>query len=702
MYKQVQQQQPAQINTPDNSGLFSLKTMRLLIVFFSILLYAYTLSFEYTLDDTLMITSNDLTLKGFSGIGDIFSNDAFVGFFGKEKDLVAGGRYRPLTHAMFAIEYELFGNSPFVGHLMNVLLYALLGIVVFETLRKLFKDIPPKREWLRHIPFIATLLFLAHPLHTEVVANVKGRDEIISMIGSMLTVLFSIKYVREQKIKYLIYSFLALLIGIFSKENAITFVAIVPLTLWFFTNAKTSDYVKTIAPLLLASAVFIIARYAALGFLMNNSIQTEILNNPFIHSSKADEIATVIFTWLVYVRLLFFPHPLTHDYYPWHLEVMSFSNIQVISAFIVVISLIGLAIMLFRKKHVVSYGILFFIITFSIQSNLLFNIGTFMNERFMFVALLGFSIITAFYFSKIKINDLKKGVYLLIIVLVLYSGKTISRSMAWKDNYTLFTTDVKVSHNSAKCNTSAGELIIDKAEKEQNPLQAKAMYTQAYEYLLKAQEIHPTYYGAYDLAGKAAFYLEDYTASFEHYKMCLTISPEAPIPVNNIYLIALAAIHDNRHSESEKILTWLIDFAPDSLHYQLELASLYETTGKVGQCKNYLIDLTLRHPEYAKAWGKLGEIYGKYFNDLKQAEENLLKSITLNPNEFSSNENLGIVYGMQGNGEKSLEYFLKALAINSNVSRLHTNIANTYMQMNMQEQAAEHFRKAEELVKQQK
>ena len=64
-----------------------------------------------------MITSNDLTLKGFSGIGDIFSNDAFVGFFGKEKDLVAGGRYRPLTHAMFAIEYELFGNSPFVGHL---------------------------------------------------------------------------------------------------------------------------------------------------------------------------------------------------------------------------------------------------------------------------------------------------------------------------------------------------------------------------------------------------------------------------------------------------------------------------------------------------------------------------------------------------------------------------------------------------------
>jgi protein O-mannosyl-transferase len=700
--KPVPQPQIRQDKSPSISGIFPLKTMRLMIVFFSILLYVYTLSFEYALDDTLMITSNDLTLKGFAGIGDIFSNDAFVGFFGQDKDLVAGGRYRPLTHAMFAIEFELFGNSPFVGHLMNLLLYAFLGIIVFETLRQLFQHIPPRKEWLRYIPFTATLLFLAHPLHTEVVANVKGRDEIISMAGSMLAVLFSLKYVREQHYRYLFYSFIALLTGIFSKENAITFVAIVPLTLWFFTNAKTSDYLKTIIPLLLASAIFIAARFAALGFLMNNTIQTEILNNPFINASRSEEIATVIFTWLLYVKLLFFPHPLTHDYYPWHLQIMNFSDIRVIAALIVVIGLIVLAALLFRKKHIVSYGILFFILTFSIQSNLLFNIGTFMNERFMFVALLGFSMITAYYFSKIPIRYLKKGGYLFLVVLFLYSVKTISRSGAWKDNYTLFTTDVQVSHNSAKCNTSAGELIIDNAEKEQDPAKAREMFMQAYEYLQKAQTIHPTYYGAYDLGGKAAFHLEDYTASFEQYKMCLVLDPEAPIPVNNIYLVALASISENRHREGEEFLLWLIDFAPDSLHYQLELANLLEKTGRVGQCRDYLTAMTERYPEYAMAWAKLGEVYGRYFNDLKLAEKFLLKSLSLNPIEFSSNENLGIVYGMQGNGEKSLEYFLKALAIDPNVSRLHTNIANTYMQMNLPEKAAEHFRKAEELQKQQK
>ncbi len=678
----------------------SVKTMRWFIVLLVLVIYGYTLSFDYTLDDTLMITSNDLTLKGFSGIGEIFSNDAFVGFFGKDKDLVAGGRYRPLTHAMFAIEYELFGNSPFVGHLMNIILYALLGIIVFETLRKMFQHLPTQKEWVRYIPFTATLLFMAHPLHTEVVANIKGRDEIISMGGSMLALYFSFLYIDNKKPKFLVFSFLSLLVGLFSKENAITYVGVIPLTIWFFTSAGKKDYILTILPLFAAAAIFIAARFAALGFLTNSTIQTEILNNPFINSSKSEEIATVIYTWLIYVKLLFFPHPLTHDYYPWHLNIMQFSDFRVIVAMIVVTGLIALSVFLLRKKHIVSYGILFFIFTFSIQSNLFFNIGTFMNERFMFVALLGFVIILAYYFSRINSGSLKTAIYLFFIVLFLYSAKTISRSLAWKDNYSLFTTDVKVSHNSAKCNTSAGEMIIEKAETETDPAQARAMFSQAYEYLLKAQQIHPTYYGAYDLAGKAAFHLEDYTASFEHYKMCLTLDPEAPIPLNNIYLVALAAIRDNRHREAEMMLEWVINFAPDSLHYQLELASLYEKTGRTGMCRDYLLDITQRHPGYAKAWGKLGEIYGRYFNDLKQSETYLLKSVELNPSEFSSNENLGIVYGMQGKGELSLKYFLKALAIDPNVSRLHNNIANTYMQMNMPAEAAKHFKKAEELKKQ--
>lgn len=686
--------------TPNSPAVFAIWHFRSIIILFSFFLYAQTINYDFVLDDTLMITSNSMTTQGISAIPDIFSNDAFAGFFGKDKDLVAGGRYRPLTHAMFAVEYELFGDAPLPGHFINILLYALLGLIVFNTLNVCFEQIHDKKQWTKYIPFTATLLFMAHPLHTEVVANIKGRDEIISMAGSMLALFYSLKYAANKSPKYLVFSFLALLAGLFSKENAITFVAIIPLALYFFTNSAKKDYFATLLPLLAASAIFLAARFIALGFLTGNSIEAEILNNPFIHSSKADEIATVIFTWLLYLKLLIFPHPLTHDYYPWHLNIMNFSQPAVILAIIVVVSLLVLAILKFRKKHVLSFGILFFAITFSIQSNLLFNIGTFMNERFMFVALLGFCIIAAYYISQLARRQLQFSAVIFLLVMSLYTVKTFSRSRDWKDNYTLFTTDVKVSKNSAKCNVSAAESIIEKAESmDKTPSSAVKLYRQAYNYLLHAQKIYPGYYGAYDLGGKAAFHLNDFKSSFENYKMCLTINPEAPVPVNNIYLVSIALSQRERYDESVEVLLWLTDFAPDSLKYKLELASMYEKTGNINTGIDTLLSVLKINPSYGEAWAKLGEFYGKHLNDLGKAEEYLLKAKQLIPNDLSVNENLGIVYGMQRRYDKSLEYFMNALAIDSTIARLHNNVAGTYQLVGNAGKANYHFRKAMELEK---
>jgi protein O-mannosyl-transferase len=683
------------LNMPkQKSTVLTLNQYKIIIFMLGILLYAYTISFDFTLDDTLMITSNDLTTQGISGLSDIFSKDAFAGFFGEEKDLVAGGRYRPLTHAMFAIEYELFGVSAMVGHFMNILLYALLGLIVFNTLRHIFKTEHTVPHWMEYIPFTATLLFMAHPLHTEVVSNIKGRDEIISMGGSMLALLYSLKYIHKQKMKYLIFSFFSMLVAIFSKENAITFVAIIPLSMYFFTQARKSEYVKTMLPILLASFIFILARYNALGFWITGSgVQTEILNNPFLHSSKADEIATVIYTWLLYLKLMIFPHPLTHDYYPWHLEVLSSSSPMVLASLVVILGLLGISFFHFKKKHILSYGILFFVITFSIQSNLLFNIGTFMNERFVFVALLGFCMILAYYFKRYHAIRGRSIMYLMLALMSFYTLKTVIRSAAWKDNYTLFTTDVKVSVNSAKCNVSAGESIIDRAEKEKNPEKARSMFQEAYAYLLHAQKIHPTYYGAYDLAGKAAFHLDDFRSSFEHYKACLEINPTAPVPITNIHLVAIAASQKGRVMESIEMLKWLTAFSPDSLHYVTELSNMYERAGNITEAMRTIQDLLETHPDYSAAWAKAGEIYGKHMNDLKNAEFHLLRAFELKPDDFNVLENLGIVFGMQSKYVQSIEYFNKALALDSTVDRLHTNIGNTYMMMGELEKAEFHFGK---------
>src|SRR5262245_34032743 len=91
-------------------------------------LYIQTLSFSNVLDDTILITKNKFTQKGIAGIPEILGNETFKGHFGEQKELVEGGRYRPLSMVSFALEKSVTGGNVAISHLINVLLYALTGI----------------------------------------------------------------------------------------------------------------------------------------------------------------------------------------------------------------------------------------------------------------------------------------------------------------------------------------------------------------------------------------------------------------------------------------------------------------------------------------------------------------------------------------------------------------------------------------------
>jgi len=86
------------------------KIVSALLMIFCFLLYGNTLNHDYTQDDAIVIYDNMYTTQGISGIPGILKYDTFKGFFkveGKDK-LVSGGRYRPFTLIMFALEWQLF------------------------------------------------------------------------------------------------------------------------------------------------------------------------------------------------------------------------------------------------------------------------------------------------------------------------------------------------------------------------------------------------------------------------------------------------------------------------------------------------------------------------------------------------------------------------------------------------------------------
>ncbi|MBN2730251.1 MAG: glycosyltransferase family 39 protein [Bacteroidales bacterium] len=674
----------AEIVTPEKKSS-SLLNQRLALVIFGIVLYGSTISFDYTLDDTLMITGNEYTQKGFDGINDIFTTDVFVGFFGNESSLVAGGRYRPFTHFTFAVEHELFGDSPHMQHFLNILFYVLLLLSLFAFLKQLFP--PESRKWYLQLPFIITLLFAAHPLHTEVVSNIKGRDEIITMLTAILSMHLLLKWLKSKKILQLLGSIVLFFIALLSKENAITWVAIFPFILWFFTESKRKDYFIATAILLIPSLIYIYIRSQVVGGVLVTEISPELLNNPFVNSTKGEEIATVIFTWLLYFKLLIFPHPLTHDYYPKQIAIRDFSDPMVWLAIIVVLISLYFAFRGLKKKKLWSFGIILFWGSFSISSNLLFNIGTFMNERFMFVPLLGFTIILAWFLHS-KIKNAKTITYVLLIILGLYTVKTISRSFAWKDNFTLFMTDVKTSSNSAKVNVSAAELLLKHAEAESNYVKRNQMVNEAIGYLNKAQEIHPTYYGVYDLRGKAWFLLKDYGKSFQDYKYCMQLKPGKANMLNNIYLVGLACIRDSVPQSGHEIFDYLIAAQPDSTKHYFQKALMYDIESKPDQAIVFLDAAIHLDSNFVSAWNKKGEIYGRVYNDLQKSQQFLLKAYSISPNNISVLENLGVLYGIAGQFEESKKYLLKAHKQKPDDQQIKFNLGQTYDLLGMPDSAA--------------
>jgi len=625
-----------------------------IIIFLTFVYYGNTIFNEYALDDTLVITQNDFTKKGIKGIPDILTNEFFTGFFKVRKQLVSGGRYRPFSQITFAIEYELFGFNPHISHFINVLLFAILCIFIYKTLKVLLinfiphyeeKEISLKRFF--NIPFLATIIFLAHPIHTEAVANIKGRDEIFSMLGGILAFYYTLLYVFNKKNKYLIYLFLFFTIGIFSKEIAITFLATIPLGIWFFHKGKLKEIYIPILVIVFSSLFYFLVRYIVLSA---PSIKTnpELMNDSFLEMNTSQKFATITYTMGLYIKLLFFPHPLTYDYYPYHIPITEWKHFRALASLLLIVVIAFFTLRNLSKKKIWVYGVLFYAISLSPVSNIFFPIGTFMSERFAFTPSLGFCLIAANFFTFLE-KKLKKNFFvyaLLCIVLMLYGIKTITRNSVWKNDFTLFTTDVKVSVNGAKSNCSAGGKLLEEAQKLTEPkdsLKRKEYLNLSLKYLNHALKIHPRYVDALLLLGNAYYeYNKNYDSTINAYLKILKINPN----------------HDLVYKNLEIIFRTFND-----VNYKIKV---YDSIFKI-------------NPNRFEVNYQLGRLYGKEMNNLKISKFFFNRAYKINPIDKNLLKDLGVVYGLLKQYDSSLFFLLKAVELDTSDAQTYMNIAVTYM-----------------------
>ncbi len=596
------------------------------IFFFGVLLYVNTFRHDYTLDDAIVITENMFTEKGIEGIPGLLKYDTFYGFFKdpSKARLVAGGRYRPMTPVMFAVEKSVFGKGQLpAGHIINALLYGLTGAVLYWLLIAMFRE---GREQV-FVALGAALFFVSHPVHTEAVANIKGRDEIVALLGSLAALLFVFKALKSGRFLWQAPAAAVFFMALMSKENAVTFLAVAPLALYFFGRAKWKQIILHTIPMLMAAAAFLYIRGAVLGWRLGDP-PMELMNNPFLKVvngewvpfSATEKSATIATTLWEYLRLLVFPHPLTHDYYPRHIGIGSWSDWKALAGLALYIGLILYAVLGLRRKDPLSFSIWFYLLALSIASNIVFPVGTNMSERFIYMPSAGFGIAVSVglyrLFKRGNAARLKAGMAVVGVIALLFSIKTVWRNAAWKDNFTLFTTDVKTSPYSAKLRNAVGGELFTQAVKPENENRREAMLRQAVPHLQEAIRIHPTYKNAYLLLGNCLHYLKEYEASIQAYRNALAIDPTYPDAIEN-------------------------------------LGITYRDAGKY---------------------------YGEQRGDLAKALEYLAEAGKMRPKEFETLRLLGVANGVAGNLREAEQYFTKALDVNAEHADTWFDLGLTYLQ----------------------
>ena len=463
-----------------------LKKARIYIIICVVALIQYGNTFEhdYAWDDAIVITQNERVQKGLSNPSEFFQSI-------KSNEIQHRYGYRPISLLSFALDIELSEMTPKTGHVMNVLYYALLCCLIFYFLKGMF----PEKGALFAIIIVG--LFLIHPVHTEVVANIKSRDEILTMIFGVFSMIFFLNFLEKEKRNYLFgaLTILALVLSFLSKENGITFVGILLLIAYFKSTERINTYMKYGVPIFGGVVLVAIRMYVYSDSIFENST-TELLEtyqyredgflgNPLRDATGLLQIIPNVFNILIKnLGLLIFPITLVHDYGFSHSTMVSWADPLVIASVVFHFILIYMVIREFKKKSVLLFGILFYFITISIFLHIIQVGPDYMAERFLFIPSLGFLIaivalierITKASFNSdaepIWKNGKAKGAFVILgIFFLLGFVKTTNRNKAWENNTTLFESDIAALDDCARTNFNYAVLLHDEYHK--NPTKSK-------------------------------------------------------------------------------------------------------------------------------------------------------------------------------------------------------------------------------------
>lgn len=481
----------------------------ILYLIFSFAIFGNTISHPLLFDDE--------HLENYKGF---YNLDNIPMIFSSPHHFMKSGIYRPMSMLTYIFNRLLFGDFPAGFRIVQILIYALNGWLLFLLLRKLWFD---KAE-----SVFISLLFLSHPIHNELVNVIIFRHELLAVSFGFMAILARL----SSKNLFLAYSlFFA---SFLSKESGVVILMILWYILLFNNTEKTwlklswPQKTKSLKNDLIFSAVLVLCysliRFKVLGKLLLYN-PTTIVESPLQYIPFSESALTALKVIGIYAKKLIYPATLSIDY--------SYNQISIIKTLFNSWALLGLGLILLsitllmhiRINYKIRMAAIFFLFPLILVSNIFFKVGAIMAERWLYIPSISMAILTVMGINALFKKKLSRipatGSILLIVIIILFSFKNWHRNLDWEDNLSLYKSTVKISPNSvlARNNLAAAYLLkndLDSAEKELNiatgiyPYYShllnnwgifylrKGNLIKAKEYFYKTLERYPEYFRAHE------------------------------------------------------------------------------------------------------------------------------------------------------------------------------------------------------------
>lgn len=529
---------------------------RMLLVGAAVAVYANTLRNKFVYDDVYYILRNPAVTGG--------SLQALL-------RPVMNNVFRPVTIGTFTLNWMAGGAHAFGFHLVNLLLHAAVVLLLYEVLKKLLEAVPQQEK----IAFAAALLFAVHPIHTEAVASIVGRSELLAA-GFLLAAW--LLHLEERTLPALLCFLLALL----SKESAVIFIPVV-----------------IVGDLLRGQwqARWRYMAVAALGMMYMGMFWTleggrwgektvGFLDNPLANLPTGLRILNALRIGWKYIGLQVYPATLSYDYS--YNAIRLYAQWRYATAAIAgTLTIVGLwcwAIWTRRTGWALA-GTIYFA-AFAVTGNILVASGTIMGERLAYVPSAGFCLAVALLWTSLEKRKAALGWTLLGILAIALGTRTVLRNRDWSDNFTLYRTDVQTSPGSARTHRNLADEYVKRGELE---------------------------------------------AARREFESALRIYPAYQDVLENYGLMELQA---GNMVEAEQLLKKAVETttkdSPDYTLMKVNLASLWEREGRIGEALKMLNDAIEKDSDYSPAWSNRAVI--RYLQgDVDAARSDAQTALRLDP-----------------------------------------------------------------------